>query len=92
MEKECAECSFACPALDDENVEAVELIDASGTQWRSSGFGVIGLDYPAVFAVAERIDIDVDDAMLHKLRAVERVTLAEDRKRAEKDKEKTNGD
>jgi len=69
------------------------LLDAAGTQWRATGFGVVGLDYPAVFAVAERMGIEVDEAMLHKLRAVERVTLAEERKRAEKYKqEKPHGD
>ena len=66
-------------------------MEAAGTQWRATGFGVVGLDYPAVFAVAERMGMEIDEEMMHRIRAVERVELTEQAKRAKKPQEKTDG-
>ncbi len=48
---------------------------AAGTQWRTSLTGPIGLDYPAVFAVADRIEIEVDTSTFRKIRHLEILTL-----------------
>jgi len=43
------ECSYAKgPDLKPENRDAMRLWLAAQTQWRSSGFGLIGLDYTAL--------------------------------------------
>lgn len=48
------------------------------TQWRAGGFGVIGLDYPAMEWTSQRLcpRVDVDWRMLRKLQALERFELA----------------
>lgn len=45
------------------------------TQWRTSAFAVIGLDYNAVLSVAAILGIEVDENMLRKIRALEFATL-----------------
>lgn len=45
------------------------------TQWRSSGFGATGLDFPAVLALADRLGIYVSPAVLRKLRMIEEAVL-----------------
>lgn len=37
-----------------ENMAAVRLFDAGITQWRMGPLRPVGLDYPAVFAIAQR--------------------------------------
>ena len=41
------------------------------TQWRSSGFGMIGLDYNAVFRVADALGIEMSEGLLNKMQAME---------------------
>ena len=79
INKDCPQCVNACPELLPENDEALELWRASGSQWRAGGMGVIGLDYPAVFLVADKLDIDVDHVMLHKIQAMEQAALLNQR-------------
>lgn len=45
------------------------------TQWRVGMDGPVGLDYPAVFAVADLLNIDVTPAILAKLRVIEAAVL-----------------
>lgn len=45
------------------------------TQWRAGSGGVIGLDYPAVFQVAETLGIPLNRGILEKIRLMERWTL-----------------
>lgn len=61
------------------------LYEACQTQWRSGGFGVIGLDYPTLFMVADRMSIKVDELMLEKLRQLEFLVL---KKQSEPSKKK----
>lgn len=51
------------------------LWNEAKTQWRVSEYGPVGLDYPAVFAVAKLLNIDLTPAMLAKLRVIEAAVL-----------------
>jgi len=57
------------------NADAWELWQAVQTQWRASGFGLIGLDYPAAFKVAETMGVKMTESVLDKLRQCEAVVL-----------------
>lgn len=48
---------------------------AAQTQWRASFGGLIGLDYPAVFQLAELYGIEMTPGMMSKVQALERATL-----------------
>ena len=52
------------------------------TQWRAGGFGIVGLDYPALFQIAERMGIEVSVCTMKKIQALERGELE---KQANKD-------
>lgn len=65
-----------------ENAAAWELWGFCQTQWRSSGFGLVGLDFPACLDLAGQLDIPVTESLLRKLRALEREEL---RAQADKD-------
>ena len=57
-------------------MEAWDLWQSVMTQWRASGFGLIGLDYPAVLLVAGLQGITLNDAVLQKLQVLESWMLA----------------
>jgi hypothetical protein len=57
------------------NEDAWELFEAAGTQWRSGGFGYIGLDYTAVYQIAAVTGIETTAALHEKVRVLESVTL-----------------
>jgi hypothetical protein len=61
-------------------MDAWELWNAAGTQWRVSAFAVIGLDYPAVFQLAEIYGITIIPALHQKIQVLERCTLEQMRK------------
>lgn len=52
------------------------------TQWRTTGFGLVGLDYQAVSQMAEQLKIPLTTCNFKKIQALERVVL---NKQAEKD-------
>jgi len=56
-------------------VPAWALWAASQTQWRVGVGGPIGLDYPAVWLVAESLGIEMHAANLSRIRALEREAL-----------------
>ena len=58
------------------NLEVMELWQLSASQWRTTGFGLTGLDLPAVFAIAERVGIIADELLIRKLRMLEQETLS----------------
>ena len=65
-----------------ENVMAVNLYLAVGTQWRVGGMGsATGLDYPAVFATMDRLlrgeTQERKDALFADLQVMERAALEE---------------
>jgi hypothetical protein len=60
------------------------------TQWRTSGFGIVGLDYQAVFIVADTLEIEVNRVVLKKLQALEYFEL--NRIADDQDKDNISGD
>jgi len=54
------------------------------TQWRVSMAGRVGLDYNAVFKVAEALAIEITPGLIRKLQALECATLENDMKGAKK--------
>lgn len=68
---DCDSCEARSPEIAPENGDFFNLWNAVSTQWRVGMDGPIGLDYPAVFAVADLLNIDVTPAMLRKLRVIE---------------------
>lgn len=50
------------------------------TQWRSNGFGVIGLDFPAVFEIAKIYDIEINRSVFEKLKVLENKELIKQQK------------
>lgn len=61
----------------EENVETYQLWRYCNTQLLTSFGGVIGIDYNAVFKVAEVLCIEVTPAVLAKIRALEDVMVKE---------------
>ena len=41
------------------------------TQWRTKGEKLIGLDYPAVYAEAARLQIELSTCTMEKIKALE---------------------
>lgn len=54
-----------------ENVPAVRLFLALGTQWRGSGLGGAGLDYAAIPPTAAMMEIPMSPALFDKLQIME---------------------
>jgi hypothetical protein len=67
------------PELLEENEDAWDLWSMSGTQWRTGGMGLVGLDYNAVWKVAETIEIEMSVTILRKLRALEHAMIERQR-------------
>jgi len=59
------------PELLPENVDWWALWSAVQTQWRASGFGLIGLDYVAARCVAETMGLTWDEDALVMLSLLE---------------------
>ena len=51
------------------------------TQWRASGFGLVGLDYNAVLKMAELAEIPLTVPTLHKIQALEGAVLESQNKK-----------
>ena len=67
-----AECDFIYP----DNTDPVRIFKKCLTQWRSSGFGIIGLDYNVVFKFMERsIPDEAWDTVLDGIRIMEGAAL-----------------
>lgn len=79
---DCTGCPQAAPPLLAENVPVLELFARCCTQWRTSGFGVTGLDYPALYLVAQTLNVPVTRTLLDKIRRLERAELARMNERA----------
>lgn len=74
-ESKCETCERRKPDLLESNEDAWELWEAVQTQWRASAFGLIGLDYPAVFLVAQALGIKVTESVMDKIRLAEAEVL-----------------
>lgn len=60
-----------------ENWPAVELFLRCQTQWRVSQFGRVGLDYPAIMAVARLYRVRLNPSLMDDLQEIEFTILAE---------------
>lgn len=70
--QDCKTCDWGTPPpLLEANRDALDLWRAVRTQWRASGFGLIGLDYPAVRQEAEEMGIDFSVCNKGKIKALE---------------------
>ena len=59
----------------EQNTDAWDLWCAANTQWRAGGFGLVGLDYPAMCQVAGLLEIPFTRDLLRKIQALEIETL-----------------
>ena len=50
-------------------------MQAVRTQWRGTGFGVIGLDYNAVYAKTDHMDIELTPCVMNNIRGMEIIEL-----------------
>lgn len=88
MDTDCADCQYKRPRLEAENYTVWRLWDAIRTQWRTSFGGAVGLDFIAVKAIADVLDIELTPNLLKKLAKLEAMNLD---KWAKKSEVKTSG-
>ena len=70
--QENPDCKTCTPEIEEENEDAWELWNAVSTQWRIGGMGaLIGLDYTALFRVAEAMEIEMSALLLRKIKRLE---------------------
>ncbi|MEZ7197028.1 DUF1799 domain-containing protein [Pseudodesulfovibrio karagichevae] len=89
---ECEGCENSHgPELWPENAGAWRLWRGMSTQWRSSGFGVIGLDYSVIRETAAMLlpPVDYTPRTFAKLRALEQAELERQRERMEEARRST---
>jgi hypothetical protein len=65
----------------EQNEEAWELWSEVKTQWRASGFSILGLAYPSLYLEAERLQIKLTPRTMRKIKALEAACLREARKK-----------
>ena len=58
-----------------QNEDALELWAAVRTQWRAGSMGVIGLDYRVLYLEAERLEINLSNCMMKKIKVLEKSVL-----------------
>ena len=63
------------PELMPENEEVLEFWLEIRTQWRVGISGPVGLDYPAVYAEAERLEVDLSGCLMKKIKALEQAAI-----------------
>jgi sirohydrochlorin ferrochelatase len=68
--------------------EALRLWAAVQSQWRVGMGGATGLDYAAVYRVAETIGVDLDDTVLPLLQTLEAEQLDDWQERAERERDR----
>tara|TARA_B100000683_G_scaffold145689_1_gene141272 strand:+ start:203 stop:448 length:246 start_codon:yes stop_codon:yes gene_type:complete len=68
------------------NKEAKRLWDGMSTQWRTDGFGLVGLDYSVMRDVASMLmpEVEITPRRFAKIQGLERAALQRQRKRLEK--------
>jgi len=71
----CEGCEYEQPKLTGEAADVFDVFYRCQTQWRSGGFGVIGLDYSVVFKVADVCGVSITPAFVRYINACEQVAL-----------------
>ena len=80
----CRSCEYGQgPILREENLDAWELWNLAQTQWRASGFGLVGLDYNAMLKMADLAEIPLTIPTLHKIQALEGAVLESQNKKGQ---------
>ncbi|MCF8094473.1 MAG: DUF1799 domain-containing protein [Desulfobacteraceae bacterium] len=69
----------------EENEDAWDLYCALQSQWRVSGFGIVGLDYSQIWPVAEMLEIEVTPDVFRKIRMLEAEELKEQAEKPQKE-------
>lgn len=59
------------PECGSDEEEFLSIWSYASTQWRVGGMGAVGLDYPAILDIAERMGCEVDEVFIRRLRAIE---------------------
>jgi hypothetical protein len=62
----------------ENNIDAYNLWMLIKTQWRVSGVGVVGLDYNVIYLECNRLEIDLSNCLMAKIRALEKFELSRD--------------
>lgn len=88
----CDDCEWKPEKLLPENLDALELWLAVQTQWRASGFGIIGLDYSVLQREADRLEIELSICTMNKVKALEAYTLRKIHRNAEGDDKRDKPD
>ena len=73
----CEDCDNRCPELLAENYTAWYLYSRVQTQYNYTFGGVVGLDYPAVFATAEILGIEITPSIMAKIQLLEHEHIKE---------------
>jgi hypothetical protein len=66
------------------NLDVWDLWQSAATQWRASGFGLVGLDYLSVQLVASLLGVTLNDAALQRIQLLESWTLTKMAEQSEK--------
>jgi hypothetical protein len=64
-------CSNLPPEFGETEEEFLYVWRYANTQWRVSSMGPVGIDYQAVFKIAETFGVDVDETFIRRLKAIE---------------------
>lgn len=75
VERSCEGCEYEMPKLDEESQEIFHIFMQVQTQWRSGGFGVIGLDYGVLFKIANIYGYEITPAFMRYIAACEQTAL-----------------
>ncbi len=72
---DCEHCPDRPPRLMPENYDVWALWNASCTQWRVCFGGVYGLDYTAVKSIADGMGVEMNPALIQKIKRLESYEL-----------------
>jgi hypothetical protein len=89
---DCSGCGDRCPELLPVNRAVWRIWQLINTQWRVNAFALVGLDYPAVFQIAEVYGWEITPAIYEKLRILEIHELDRHRKEDGDDSGKSDRD
>jgi hypothetical protein len=81
--KSCRDCESREPELLPENRATWDLWCAAGTQWRTTGFGIVGLDYGALLKIATIMGIEMNERVMRSIMMLEAETLTAASKKAD---------
>lgn len=78
---DCNSCPNQCPELNQDNLPAWELWATVQTQWRTDMGQLVGLDYNALYLVAESLNIRMTPGNLQRIKSLETAQIQSSRKK-----------